>query len=67
MASDGGSGWYSIDRRTNMIVMDYVDDADSEAIACAPSVAALVDRLAQLALALTRCVSSTRRIPSLRG
>jgi hypothetical protein len=47
MASDGGSGWYFIDRRTNMIVMDHIDDADSAAIACAPSVAALVDRLAQ--------------------
>lgn len=47
VASDGGSGWYFIDRRTDTIVMNYIDDAEGEAVACAPSVAALVDRLAQ--------------------
>ncbi len=47
VASDGGSGWYFIDRRTNTVVMNYIDDANSEPIACAPSVVALVDLLAQ--------------------
>lgn len=47
VASDGGSGWYFIDRLTNTIVMNYIDDANSEAIACARSVTALVERLAQ--------------------
>ncbi|MDP8908603.1 MAG: SMI1/KNR4 family protein, partial [Chloroflexota bacterium] len=43
VASDGGSGWDFIDRRTNTVVMNYIDDANSEPIACAPSVVALVD------------------------
>ena len=47
VASDGGSGWYFIDRRTDTIVMNYIDDADSRPVVCATSVAALVGRLAQ--------------------
>jgi hypothetical protein len=47
MASDGGSGWYFIDPRTGAIVMNYIDDADSQPVACATSIAGLVDRLAQ--------------------
>lgn len=55
VASDGGSGWYFIDRRTNTIVMNYIDDADSESVACAPSRrSSRRPPRTRLALALTR-------------
>ncbi len=49
----GGSGRDVVARRTNTIVMSYLDDAEGDAVPCAPSIAALVDRLAaRLALTL---------------